>query len=84
MKRLSKSQLKTMDEIFEMWEYHMFQKVDALDHMIRHIMTEMNVNGIPTEVAINYLQAKFADMVEQCAERTTMGRGKSAGRGISA
>lgn len=84
MLKSARSQILTMEWVFEMWDYHMFEKVDALDHMVRHIIREMNTHGVPTYMAREYLQAQFVDMVEQCAEKTMMGRGKSAGRGISA
>lgn len=60
---------REMQEIFESWNYRMFEKVQALDHIIRQITREMNMFGIPVEEQNKYLQAQLVDMLEQIAEQ---------------
>lgn len=57
-----------MDSVFEAWEYHLFEKLEAADEIAARITTEAGLFGIPAEFRKQYMAEKLADMIDQIAE----------------
>lgn len=60
---------REMQEIFESWNYLMFEGVQRLDHIVRRMTSEMSLFGIPADEQVRFLQEQLADMLEQIAEQ---------------
>lgn len=73
--RLLKYKYNEMDRIFESWEMQMFWKVEALDEVIRRILAEMGMFGVPEHMRVEYMRAKLQDMIEQLAEQRETAKG---------
>lgn len=58
-----------MQNIFDMWDYHLFQKLEDVDRIVRLMFSEMARIGIPKTVYVPYLQEKLADMIQQISEQ---------------
>lgn len=69
MSGLNAKSLKTaqheMRAVWDSWDYHMFEKVQALDHIVRCIMSDMCTAGVPAVMATTFLQDQFKDQLEQ-------------------
>jgi hypothetical protein len=76
----SKSKERTMHDIWDSWDWHFFDKLRSLDHMVRHITREMGMNGIPPDMWQPFLLEKMADAIEQCAEQAEVTEAKKRGQ----
>lgn len=65
--RRCKSELNT---IWETWDYHVYQKLDALDHIVRCVFRDMSSAGIPVEMQNEFMRSKFRDQLEQITEQS--------------
>jgi len=59
---------KEMTEIFESFEYRLFEKLEQADSVIVQMSEEASAVGIPSEYRVNFLREKLIDMFEQFAE----------------
>lgn len=57
-----------MDEIFEPWEWHLFEKLKAADEISARITTEATMARVPHELRQDYMAKKMLDMIDQIAE----------------
>ncbi|MNI30647.1 hypothetical protein D3C73_845000 [compost metagenome] len=58
-----------MTEIFESFEYHLFEKLKEADWMLYRISCEASAMGIPAEYRAQFMDVKVRDMIEQIAEQ---------------
>lgn len=57
-----------MDSVFETWEYHLFEKLQAADEIAARIQVEAGLFGIPADFRQKYMGEKILDMIDQIAE----------------
>lgn len=69
-----------MRSIWDMWDWHFYDKLRSLDHLTRHIISEMRMNGIPPDMWQPFLLDKLADAIEQCAEQAEAAEAKKRGQ----
>lgn len=60
---------KEMSEIFESFEYLIFEKAEALDHILACMNREAATCGVSREYALKFTQEKLTDMIDQIAEK---------------
>jgi hypothetical protein len=70
---------REMQNIFEMWDWHYFDKVRQLDTMTRHITKEFSMCGVPSEMWVPFMQEQLADAIAQCAEQAKAEADKAKG-----
>jgi len=58
-----------MDEIFEPWEWHLFQKLKEADEISYRISKEATMVNVPEELRQEYMAKKILDMIDQIAEQ---------------
>lgn len=68
-KRLYLSKQQKMDEVFESFEYSLFEKLDAADHIMSRIYTEAGLLGVDAEFRKHYVRERVVDMIDQIAEK---------------
>jgi hypothetical protein len=66
--------------VWDSWDFHFYDKLRQLDHMARHIIKEMRMNGVPPDMWQPFLMDKMADAVEQCAEQAEATEAKKRGQ----
>lgn len=69
MGRPSKDHTLVMDEVFGMFEYHIFEKLENVDNMLAIITVDSKIERIPDDFRKNYIREKMADMIDQIAEK---------------
>lgn len=57
-----------MDEIFEPWEWHLFQKLKEADEISARITKEATMERVPHGIRQEYMAKKMLDMIDQIAE----------------
>lgn len=60
---------RQMDEVFESWNYLLYEKLDAADHIATRIYQDMGLAGVPVALRSEYIAQKLKDMIEQIADR---------------
>lgn len=77
MGRLPKDHNLVMDEVFGMFEYHIFEKLRSVDNMLAIITKDSKTERIPDDLRLSYIREKVADMIDQIAEeREAKDRGR--------
>lgn len=61
-----------MDNVFETWEYHLFEKLREADEIAARITVEAGIFGIPADFRKKYMAEKILDMIDQIAENREM------------
>ena len=59
-----------INDIWNSWDYHVYEKLAALDHMVRLVFRDMTLAGIPVEMQNEFMRSKFRDQLEQIAEQS--------------
>jgi len=59
-----------LNTIWETCDYHVYQKLDALDHIVRCVFRDMSSAGIPVEMQHEFMRERFRDQLEQIAEQS--------------
>lgn len=59
-----------INDIWDHWDYHLYEKLSALDHMVRVIFSDMSKAGIPVEMQNAFMRERFRDQLEQIAEQS--------------
>lgn len=62
-----------MQNIFDSWDYHLFEKLEAADRIVQRIFTDMNLAGVPKQMQIEFMREKTQDMIDQIAENRERG-----------
>lgn len=65
---MAKDHEPMMTEIFESFEYHIFEKLVSVDSMLAKMAEEASTCGVPASFRIPYIKAKLYDMFDQIAE----------------
>lgn len=60
---------ETMESIFQLWELHLFRKIEALEFMIDQIMVDMSMSGYRREQTRPFIEKHIQDMREQAREK---------------
>lgn len=57
-----------MNEIFESFNYLIYEKLVSVDSMMARMSYEAGLVGIPQDYRAQYVKEKLIDMIEQIAE----------------
>ncbi|OAB27837.1 hypothetical protein PMSD_22990 [Paenibacillus macquariensis subsp. defensor] len=68
IKKVKEHHMAHMEEIFESFNYHIFEKLVSVDSMMATITKEAGLCGVPEKYRIRYVQEKIIDMIDQIAE----------------
>ena len=69
MGRAPKDHTPVMDEVFGMFEYHIFEKLEIVDNMLAIISGDAKIERVPDGFRENYMREKIMDMIDQIAEK---------------
>lgn len=56
---------RTMNEIWDSWEWLLREKFEEIDHMVRKIETEAATFSVPRKTVEEFLPKKFLEMKER-------------------
>ncbi|MCM3783695.1 hypothetical protein M3231_11990 [Neobacillus mesonae] len=74
--REPKDHQPVMDEIFELFEFPIYELLEKVDHKLSVVTKEAGVAKIPSDFRENYVRNKIVDMIDQIAQnRETTGKG---------
>jgi len=55
-----------LDEIWMTWSWLFYDKVKALDILVRHMSKDLRISGVPPDKWQPFLQERLAETIERC------------------
>lgn len=60
---------REMGAVFESYDYHVYKKVESLDHIISCMIRDAMTAGVSLRYAVLFTRDKLTDMIDQIAEQ---------------
>jgi hypothetical protein len=67
---------REVEHIYESWVWHLKDKLDGADRIIRLMMNDMALVGASHEKAVAFLQPKFLELIREISEEQTIKKGR--------